>query len=516
MMKSILYVRLRCPKIYPVGPIYLADHVHKHFPEVKQKIIDLALVEERQEKKILLEEIEEFNPDTLAFSWRDIQPFSPDEDDLALKNSFKFYYSSNVGEKIGASWQGLKMILFYENRIRKNLSLINLANRTFPEKKILIGGPAFSVFAKNLIGRCPNGTVGIVGEGENVFLKLIGGKDILDERVVLKKNGEVSWGAPLRNRAKKWNYVPLENSTPVDFDYITSIFAEFNEYTGGFVGVPTKRGCPFNCLFCLYPVIDGKQVRYRPPRVVAQDVENLKRKFGVNKIWFCDSQFFPAAKSLPVAEETLDELIRRELDIHWASYIRIDQVTRPIAKKMLASGISDFELSITSGSQAVIDRLRLGFKLERFFENCQMLKEAGHSDQKIRLNLSLNAPGETSETLLETIDSVEKISQIFGEENVRPFLFFLAVQPRTGLAEHAVRKGYLPQDFNPLALNPFIIRNLIYNPPPLGKIIGQAMNHAMKNGTEIGGQVLRELKEQLKETAAGSGKNRIRNLDCEF
>lgn len=497
-MKSILYIRLPCRKIYPAGPVYLADYVHKHFPTVDQKILDLSLVKEDEEKKVLLKVIDEFNPEALAFSWRDIQPFSPDEDDPALTNSFKFYYSPKVGEKIRASFQGLKMILFYENRIRKNLSLVNLAKRTFPKKKVLIGGPAFSVFGRTLIKKCPEDTLGIIGEGENVFLKLIAGKDVLDERVVLKKDGEILWGTPLKKSSKKWSYVPLEKSTPVDFDYITSIFPDFEEYIQDFVGVPTKRGCPFKCLFCLYPHIDGKQVRYRPPEVVAKDVEALNRNFGVKKIWFCDSQFFPASKSLPIAEQTLDELIKRKLDVQWTSYIRIDQITPVIAKKMLLSGVGDFELSITSGAQTVIDRLRLGFKLDRFFEACQALKDAGHTNQKLRLNLSLNAPGETRETILETVNSVKKISAIFGEENVRPFLFFLAVQPQTGLAEHAVKEGYLPDNFNPLALNPFIIRNLIYNPAPLGKVIGRAMNQAMKNGTEIGWQVLKKLEEKLK------------------
>ena len=37
---KILYVRLPCNPIFPIGPIYLADHVHKCFPEVKQLIVD--------------------------------------------------------------------------------------------------------------------------------------------------------------------------------------------------------------------------------------------------------------------------------------------------------------------------------------------------------------------------------------------------------------------------------------------------------------------------------------------
>ena len=38
---KILYVRLPCNPIFPIGPIYLADHVHKCFPKIQQSILDL-------------------------------------------------------------------------------------------------------------------------------------------------------------------------------------------------------------------------------------------------------------------------------------------------------------------------------------------------------------------------------------------------------------------------------------------------------------------------------------------
>jgi hypothetical protein len=92
-MPSILYVWLPNEKIYPGGPIYLADYVHKKSPEVEQNIIDLSLVEKKNRMKHLHKKIEEFNPDVVAFSWRNIQIFSPNQGDRSLEMAFKFYYS---------------------------------------------------------------------------------------------------------------------------------------------------------------------------------------------------------------------------------------------------------------------------------------------------------------------------------------------------------------------------------------------------------------------------------------
>ena len=95
-LKSILYVRLPCPKIWPVSVVYLADHIHKNCPDVKQEIFDLALVKPEDELESLLKKIDDFKPEAIAFSWRMLQPFSPDQSDPALKNAFQFLIKTNL------------------------------------------------------------------------------------------------------------------------------------------------------------------------------------------------------------------------------------------------------------------------------------------------------------------------------------------------------------------------------------------------------------------------------------
>jgi hypothetical protein len=40
--ERVLLVRLPCNPIFPIGPVYLADHLHKCFPGMPQRILDLA------------------------------------------------------------------------------------------------------------------------------------------------------------------------------------------------------------------------------------------------------------------------------------------------------------------------------------------------------------------------------------------------------------------------------------------------------------------------------------------
>ena len=48
---KVLIVRLPCNPIFPIGPIYLADHIHKCFPNIKQELVDLAIVPSKEIKK---------------------------------------------------------------------------------------------------------------------------------------------------------------------------------------------------------------------------------------------------------------------------------------------------------------------------------------------------------------------------------------------------------------------------------------------------------------------------------
>jgi hypothetical protein len=91
----VLYVRLPCNPIFPIGVVYLADHIHKLFPAVKQRVFDLGAVPPLDYGAALDRCIDEFKPTLLVFSWRDIQIFAPVDGrgGNPLQNSFEVFYA---------------------------------------------------------------------------------------------------------------------------------------------------------------------------------------------------------------------------------------------------------------------------------------------------------------------------------------------------------------------------------------------------------------------------------------
>ena len=464
-MDSVLYVFLPCKKVYPTGITYLADFIHRRRPEVRQQILDLSLFPPAERSRALRETVQHFQPELVCFSWRDIQIFSPHEGDASLEQAFNFYYASNPLKRVAASFQGLRNLYRYYQDIRRNLSYPWLVHRKFPDVRMMIGGGAFTAFADQLIEQLPDGTLGILGEGEDAILKVLNDEPLTDERFIVREHGRVSKGT---------KYTPaLLDSLTVDLPYLTSIFPQYREYVGECIGVQSKRGCPYDCAFCLYPYIEGKRVRYRPAQNVVHDIAQYYHQWGARRFWFTDAQFITGKDAYPQCTEILERIIREGLKIEWSGYVRTSLISADLAKLMVRSGVGDLEVAITAGSQQVLNSLHMGFKLEHLYDGCRYLQEAGFAGRVI-LNYSLNSPEETEETLLQSIESYKMVASILGEDRVFPLMFFLGVQPNTDLEQRLLSDGYLSAGYNPLSLTPWNIKKLLYNPAPLNTLIAKA------------------------------------------
>ena len=505
-MESILYIFLPCKKVYPIGVTYLADFIHRRKPDVRQRILDLSLFPDGQRIRAVRDAATEFKPDLVCFSWRDIQIFSPHEGDSSLEHAFNFYFASNPIKRVAASFAGVKQLYRYYSHIRAALSYPWLIAKEFPKAQIMIGGGAFTAFADQLIQKLPEGVIGILGEGEDAILKVIEGQSLENERYILREGKMVRKG--------QQGSPALLDALTVDLPYLTTIFPQHREYLGESIGVQSKRGCPYDCAFCLYPYIEGKRVRYRPPAMVVKDISQHYHQWGARRFWFTDAQFITGKEAYPQCTEILERILAEKLEIEWSGYIRTSLITPELAKLMVRSGVGDLEVAITSGSQMVLNDLHMGFKLERLYDGCRYLAEAGFKG-KVILNYSLNSPKETEESLLQSVESYKKVASILGEERVFPLMFFLGIQPNTDLEERLLEEGYLSAGYNPLMLTPTSIRKLLYNPAPLNSFIAKAclMAWERKDGSRDPRKWTGSLSQAPKESGPYADANLIRGIE---
>ncbi|KYC37543.1 radical SAM protein [Scytonema hofmannii PCC 7110] len=499
MKNRILYVRLPCNPIFPIGVVYLSDHVHKLFPSVEQRIFDLGTVPPIDYATALDRCIDEFKPTLLVFSWRDIQIYAPvgGRGGNPLQYSFEFFYSKNPLLKLHGALGSLRMLVSYYTELWRNLDLIkrglNRARHYNQDTRLIVGGGAVSVFYEQLRTSLPNGTIVSVGEGETLLEKLLSGRDFQDERCYVV--GETQ----PRPRLIHEQPTPLEK-TACNYDYIESIWPEFSYYlqeADFYIGVQTKRGCPHNCCYCVYTVVEGKQVRINPATEVVAEMRQLYNR-GIRNFWFTDAQFIPARKFIDDAEELLQKIVDSGMtDIHWAAYIRADNLTPKVSELMVKTGMNYFEIGITSGSQELVRKMRMGYNLRIVLQNCRDLKAAGFNDL-VSVNYSFNVIDERPETIRQTIAYHRELERIFGADKVEPAIFFIGLQPHTHLEDYGFKEGIIKHGWNPMSLMPWNFRKVLWNPEPLGSFFGKVCLEAwQRNPNDFGREVMKILEERF-------------------
>ena len=499
MNQRILYVRLPCNPIFPIGVIYLCDHVHKLFPEVEQKIFDLGTVPPLDFDRALDRCVDEFKPSLLVFSWRDIQIYAPvgGRGGNPLQNAFEFYYAKNPLVRLRGALGGLKVATAYYGELWRNNGLIkrglNRAKQYHPEARAIVGGGAVSVFYEQLQESLPKGTIVSVGEGEQLLTKILSKQEFRDERCYVVGENKIR-----EKLIHEWP-TPIEKSA-CNYDYIATVWSEFDYYLQDndfYIGVQTKRGCPHNCCYCVYTVVEGKQVRINPADEVVKEMRQLYDR-GIRNFWFTDAQFIPAKKYIPDAIELLQKIVDSGMkDIHWAAYIRADNVTPELAELMVKTGMNYFEIGITSGSQELVRKMRMGYNLRTVLQNCRDLKAAGFDDV-VSVNYSFNVIDETEATIRQTIAYHRELEAIFGQDKVEPAIFFIGLQPHTHLEEYAFKQEVLKPGYNPMSLMPWTAKKLLWNPEPFGSFFGEVCLQAWKqNPNDFGREVMQILEDKL-------------------
>ncbi|MDJ0534539.1 MAG: radical SAM protein [Xenococcaceae cyanobacterium MO_207.B15] len=499
MNEKILYVRLPCNPIFPIGVVYLSDHIHKLFPEIEQKIFDLGTIPPLDFNSALDRCIDEFQPTLLVFSWRDIQIYAPvgGRGGNPLQNAFEFYYARNPLVKLKGALGGLKVTTAYYGELWRNKGLIRRgltrARQYCPQARAVVGGGAVSVFYEQLQKQLPTGTIVSVGEGEQLLEKLLRGQDFSDERCYVVGETEP------RQRMIHEQPSPLEK-TACNYDYIQSIWSDFDYYfqeNDFYIGVQTKRGCPHNCCYCVYTVVEGKKVRINPADEVVDEMRQLYDR-GILNFWFTDAQFIPAKRFIPDAIELLQKILDSGMkDIHWASYIRADNLTPELCDLMVKTGMNYFEIGITSGSQELVRKMRMGYNLRVVLQNCRDLKAAGFNDL-VSVNYSFNVIDETYDTIRQTVAYHRELESIFGADKVEPAIFFIGLQPHTHLEEYAFENNILKPGYDPMSLMPWTAKKLLWNPEPLGSFFGEVCLQAWRqNPNDFGREVMQILEDKL-------------------
>jgi len=228
----------------------------------------------------------------------------------------------------------------------------------------------------------------------------------------------------------------LENMD--DLPFVTPIYKrdlKIDEYFIGYLKHPylsfyTGRGCKSRCTFCLWPqTIGGHKYRTRSVEHVVEEVAWAQKNFPeVKEIFFDDDTFTDD----PVRAQAIARELGK-LGVTWSCNAKAN-VDRDALKVMRDNGLRLLLVGYESGNQQILHNIKKGMRVEvarRFTKDCHDL------GIKIHGTFILGLPGETKETIQETIKFAREINPHTMQVSLA------APYPGTFLYKQAVENGWL-------------------------------------------------------------------------
>lgn len=173
----------------------------------------------------------------------------------------------------------------------------------------------------------------------------------------------------------------------------------------------TSLGCPYPCTFCSPSIRRsyGQKFRSRSPKLVADEMQFLKNRFGINAVCFADDVFTFDMKR---AEALCEELIHRNLGIKWNVATRADRISRPLLAKMKKAGCDSVSLGIESGNERMIKHIQKSETKEQMSQAVRYLKELNIISN---LTFIIGLPTETPEEMQDTFDFARQLRPTYAQ-----------------------------------------------------------------------------------------------------
>jgi radical SAM superfamily enzyme YgiQ (UPF0313 family) len=358
-MLALINTNMMTPPIAPVGLDYVASAANSL--GVETEILDLCLADEKQ--KSIEKFFAENNPSLVGLSFRNI-------DDCFWPSAKTFLPDlKNLIEKI----------------------------KTVTDAPIVVGGVGFSTLAERIFQYC-GADFGIRGDGEYSTAALY--QQITGQKIFDKVSGLI-WrnGKKIIANLPSW---PMQISIKTNRDAIDNV-TYFR--LGGQVGIETKRGCDRNCLYCADPLAKGRIVRTRTPQEIAAEASALIEK-GIDVFHICDSEFnIPPAHAFAVCEEFIRTGLNKKMK--WYAYLSTVPFSAILAKIMRKAGCAGINFTGDSASTKMLKTYR---QIHLKSDIATAVKYCRENNIKSMIDLLLGGPGETAETVKETIDFIKSIN----------------------------------------------------------------------------------------------------------
>jgi len=373
--------------VFPLGLAYIAKALSEEGHPIE--VIDLC-----------------FSQDISVDLNNTLHRFQPDLIGISLRNLDNLTYPTSVS---------------YLNEVEEVIRIC----RQQGSSRLVIGGSGYSLAPRELLQHL-DVDFGIVGEGEEVFVKLVRS---------LEKGEPISPSPDLLIKEKPFPLL-IEGARVFTLQSPDRTFFETHRYLeeGGMGNIQTKRGCPFSCIYCTYPLLEGKKVRLRKTEEVVDEIQHLVEE-EVDYIYFVDDIFnYPPS----FAEALCREMVRRKVDVKWSAFVNPSFLNETLLQWMKEAGCVGIEFGTDSGSPRMLENYKKSFDREDILRSSNFCST-------LQINqchyLLFGGPGEDEETIEESFQLMDQL-----DPTAVIAMLGIRIYPGTELEKISVSQGVIRPD----------------------------------------------------------------------
>jgi len=287
------------------------------------------------------------------------------------------------------------------------------------DKTIILGGSGFSIMPREILDYV-EGDYGVFGYGEKAVLKLL--NDIRQSNINYRIIDGFKLGIDKNLSHERGRF----------FDY-KKYFKE-----GSIAGFETQKGCNDSCIFCSEA---KKRIIHKDIQTIIQEIRVIS-DLGYGRFHLCDSEF---NQNLDFSESFLKALIKEDIKINWALYMKPVPYNKQYFRFLKDSGAEIITLSVDSYTCN-------GTEKSYSFEDLKnIIRYSKEYEIKLAVDLLTGFP-------YETMNSIEKIAQFFKENrpNTVGISYAIRIYPYTEIEEIISKNGNLKKNLEGDSKNNYI------------------------------------------------------------
>jgi radical SAM PhpK family P-methyltransferase len=175
----------------------------------------------------------------------------------------------------------------------------------------------------------------------------------------------------------------------------------FSDRMKEYINIRTSISCPFSCGFCGFPEHAG-EYQVSSVEAIERELNSLAKIKTIKSLHFIDDTFNVPPQRF---DSILRMMIKNNFDFHWHSYFRCQYTNDETSKLMKESHCDGVFLGIESGSNQILRNMNKSADTLKYLKGIEILKKHGIITFG---NFILGFPGETPETIQETLQFIEQ------------------------------------------------------------------------------------------------------------